>query len=131
MRASTISLMLTILISIGTGYAFFRKSSGGSGKAATEVISTTGVQLDLITIAHAEQAYFATNGAFGNLDQLNSTGVIDKIPMGRDGFNYSVKISPKGFEAIADHPDANGHPTILSIDQDMKVKQGNQVVLSN
>ncbi len=113
------SLLLTVLLTSGATYYYFVHSASGTADGKAEVISTTGVQLDLAAIAHAEQAYFATNGAYGNLAELDSTGVIDKIPTGRDGFVYSVATSAMGFVVSATRP---GGKFKLTIDQDLKVE---------
>ena len=116
-----VSLLLTVFLTAGATYYYFRHAGSGTAGGHAEVISTVGVKLDLATLAHAEQAYFSLHGSYGSLDQLDSTGVVDKTPTGRDGFTYKVETAPAGFVVTASRADTSGHTSKVSIDQNMRV----------
>ena len=117
------SILLALLFAFGLYYLVARRltSSGGARPAAT--LSLTVVKADLITMAQAERIYFAQNGSFASLDQLVSSGGLNKEQQaGREGYTYSVETSAGGF-VITARPPANGagHSPTLTIDQTMEV----------
>jgi hypothetical protein len=128
-----ITLLLVALISVGAYYYFLKNAAPAPGEVATQAISTTGVEMDLTSMAQAERMYFAQNGSYGTLDQLTSSGTMNLTRTGRDGYSYSVTTSPGGFTITATHPDVpvpagtNGaaplHYPTLSIDQTMQVRR--------
>ncbi len=129
---SLASLLLAALIASGAYYYFLKRAAPGPGTVATQVISTTGVRMDLMAIAQAERLYFAQKGSYGTLDQLVSSGVMTTNPAGRDGYAYSIKTAPGGFMVTARHrgvPAAPGNGVVppryptLSVDQSMQVRQ--------
>jgi hypothetical protein len=133
MRA-LISLLLTTVIGLGVYYYYLKSSAPGSGQVATQAITTTGVQMDLMAIAQAERVYFAQNGSYGTLDQLTSSGAMNITRTERDGYTYSADPSSNGFVVTASHPDVTPpagsrattlHYPTLSIDQNMLVQQTN------
>lgn len=127
-----ISLMVTLAIGMGIYYAYMKHASPGGDLVATQAISTTGVQMDLMAIAQAERVYFAQNGSYGNLDQLTTGGAMNISRTERDGYAYSVDASPGGFVVTARHadsppPSSGGAPLhfpTISVDQSMQVHEG-------
>ena len=128
---SIISLVVVAAISLGA-YFYFLKQAAPPGRIVTQAISTTGVEMDLNSIAQAERAYFAQNGSYASLDQLAASGGLTMTRTERDGYMYAVEASPGGFTAIARHADAapaaaNGaaplHYPVISVDQSMQVRQ--------
>jgi hypothetical protein len=127
-----IGLLLVAVIAIG-GYLFFLKQAApGPGMVATQTVSLTGVENDLIGIAQAERMYFAQNGSYVDLTTLTSTGTMNIVRNGRDGYSYYVEPSGSGFTATARYtaplpPMPAGvkpprFPTV-SIDQTMEIHQ--------
>lgn len=124
-----ITLLLAALISIGAYYYFLKNAAPGPGEVATQAISTTGVEMDLTSMAQAERMYFAQHDSYGTIDQLVSNGTMNLTRTGRDGYTYSVTTTPGGFTITASHPDMpagpNGaaplHYPTFSIDQTMQV----------
>jgi len=129
---SMVSLVVTLLIGMGIYYAYFKHASPGGDIVATQAISTTGVQMDLMAIAQAERSYYAQNGSYADLGQLTSTGVMNIARTERDGYLYSVDASSDGFVVTARHadsppPSTGGAPLhfpTISVDQSMQVRQG-------
>jgi len=132
MRA-LVSILLTAAIALGMYYVFLKQAAPAKGTVATQQITTTGVQMDLVAIAQAERVYYSQTGSYGNMDQLTTNGAMNIARTERDGYTYSVETSPSGFVATAHHPDvpspdpgvAPPHYPTLSIDQTMQVQQGN------
>jgi hypothetical protein len=128
---SIASLLLVAVITLGGYYFYLKRSAPGPGMVATQAISTTGVKMDLLSIAQAERLAYAQNGSYASLDQLVSTGALTTRRSGRDGYTYSIETSDGGFTVTARHPDvpaASGgaaplHYPTLVIDQTMQVRQ--------
>jgi hypothetical protein len=125
-----IGLLFAALIAVGAYYYFAKQAAPGRGMVVTQAITTTGVEMDLNSIAQAERTYYAQNGSYADLDQLTSSGALTMARSGRDGYTYSVETSGSGFTVTARHADAppvNGVPAVhfpaISIDQTMQVHQ--------
>jgi hypothetical protein len=114
---------------LGMYYIFLKHASAGAGgMAPTQLISTTGVQMDLDSIAQAERSYIALNGAYATRDQLVSSGILTMTRTGRDGYTYSVEVTTEGFTATAKWTPQTGaqsslHYPIFAVDQGMTVHQ--------
>ena len=121
-------IVLTAGILLG-GYYYYLKSlpTPGSGTAATQVISLTGVKTDLLQVAQAERNYVALNGKCGSLDELISGGTLTMTAAGRDGYTYAVECAGVEFRVVAEHAAAPaGSPIrypILAVDQSMQVAE--------
>ena len=125
-----VGLLLAAAIAIGIYYYYVKQATPAPGMAVTQSISTTGVEMDLNAIAHAERDYFAQNGSYADLDQLASSGAVAPPRTGRDGYTYSIETSGNGFTVSARHADApttSGtaavHYPAFSIDQTMQMHQ--------
>lgn len=125
-----IGLLFAALIAIGAYYYFIKRAAPAPGMVATQVISTTGVEMDLNAIAQAERVYFSQNGSYADLGQLTSSGALTMARSGRDGYTYSIETSGSGFTVSARHADvptgagaAPLHYPALSIDQSMQIHQ--------
>jgi hypothetical protein len=128
-----VSILVTAALGIG-GYLFFLKqASPGPGMVATQAISTTGVQNDLVSIAQAERMYFTQNGSYADLSTLESSGTMNIARTGRDGYTYSVDSSGNSFTVTARYtappPEMPAgvsppHFPSYTVDQSMEVHQG-------
>ena len=128
-----VSILVTAALGIG-GYLFFLKqATPGPGMVATQAISTTGVQNDLVSIAQAERMYFTQNGSYADLSTLESSGTMNITRTGRDGYTYSVDSSGNSFTVTARYtappPEmpagvAPPHFPSYTVDQSMEVHQG-------
>ena len=128
------ALVLVAGIGMGVYFYYLKSASPAGGQVATQAITTTGVQMDLVAIAQAERVYFAQNGSYGTLDQLTSSGAMNISRTERDGYTYTADPSSGGFVVTARHPDvvpppgppaSTIHYPTLSIDQSMQVQQTN------
>jgi hypothetical protein len=96
-------------------------TAGGKG-TPTQIISSVGVENDLISIAQAERLYQAEHGAYASLDDLYSSGALTVRKTGRDGYTYSVDVTPSGFTATANCDSSAAAPcTNFAVDQTMQV----------
>jgi hypothetical protein len=125
-----IGLLLAALIAIGAYYYFLKRAAPGPGMVATQAISTTGVEMDLNSIAQAERMYFAQNGSYADLDQLTSSGTLNIVRTSRDGYTYSIETQQNGFTVTARHPEvpasegvAPPHYPVFSVDQNMQFRE--------
>lgn len=120
-----VGLLITALIVV-LGYWYFasKTQSSGAPGAPAQVISTAGVQNDLLSIAQAERIYWAGHGSYASLDELYSSGALAAKKSGRAGYTYSAETSAEGFTVTA-HCDAAAAPgcSSFSVDQSMQVQQ--------
>jgi hypothetical protein len=128
---SMVSILIVALIALGGYYFYLKHAAPGAGMVATQAISTTGVEMDLLAIAQAERSAYAQNGSYASLDQLASSGAMTVTRSGRGGYTYAVETSGGGFMVTARHPDVPAatagapplhYPTIM-VDQTMQVRQ--------
>ena len=122
---SLIGLLITaVIVVLGYWiYASKMQSSITPGSPA-QVISTVGVQSDLLSIAEAERTYWAQHGSYVSVDELYSSGALTAQKSGRDGYTYSAETSASGFTVTA-RCQAAAAPACPSfaIDQTMQVRQ--------
>lgn len=95
-------------------------SAPGGGSTPTGTANIVGVKNDLISIANAERAYFATQQKYASLDELVSGSYIT-IERQRPPYTYDVGITSSGFHVTATR-DSAGTPAQLWIDESMQVK---------
>ncbi len=128
-----VSILVVLLASYGIYYIYLKQATPANGVNPVQTIATTGVQMDLISIAQAERMYNVQNGSFGTMEQLSSNSTMNINSSGRDGYTYSVEVTGDGFTATARHEDvpvnspgaAPLHYPTLSVDQNMQVHQTN------
>lgn len=114
--------MIVALVAVAAYKLYFShlQQAGTSGSPA-QVISTTGVQNDLVAIAQAERTYFAEHGSYAPLDELTASGAL-AVKNERAGYTYSVETSGTGFTATARCHTTVGQPcTSFATDQTMEV----------
>jgi hypothetical protein len=130
---SLVSVLMVAAISLGLYFYVLKRAAPEPGTVATQAISTTGVEMDLLSIAQAERVYFAQNGSYADLNTLVSSGAMNMTRSGRDGYTYSVEASGAGFTVTARHADTSVAPTngavplhypAFFIDQSMQVRRG-------
>jgi hypothetical protein len=98
-------------------------STTGAGGSPTGTANIVGVKNDLIGIANAERAYFATQQKYASLDELISGNYLT-IARQRPPYIYDVEITSSGFQATATR-DSAGAPAQLWIDETMQIKSSN------
>ena len=128
-----IGLMVTAALGVGIYLYSLKQASPGPGMVATQAISTTGVQNDLIGIAQAERIYFTQNSAYTDLATLASSGTMNIARTGRDGYTYTAEASGTPFTVTARYtappPEmpkgvSPPHFPTYIIDQTMEIHQG-------
>ncbi len=95
---------------------------GGTG-TPTGTANIVGVKNDLISIANAERAYFATEQKYASLDELTE-GKYITIERQRPPYAYDVETTSSGFRVTATR-DSAGAPAHLWIDETMQVQSSN------
>ena len=102
-------MVVSLAIGLGVYYMYMKQATpAGPATVVTQIISTTGVEMDLTTIGHAERSYFAQNGSYGTLEQMTTSGELTMTRTGRDGYTYTVDVSSSGFTATAKWSPSNG-----------------------
>jgi hypothetical protein len=102
-----------------------QSSSAATGAATPQAtINSTGVEMDLTTIAAAERRYFASEGKYVSLDELISSGTIT-VARQRPPYSYSVQLGGDGFRVVATRSGAGGSgmPAQLSVDENMEFQR--------
>ena len=80
---SVIALVLALAIAFGLYLLYLKRiQPAGKGSVATQAISITGVQNDMLAIAQAERAYFAQHGSYASLAELTSSGALISVERG-------------------------------------------------
>lgn len=97
-------------------------ATGGAG-TPTGTANIVGVKSDLISIANAERAYFATEQKYASLDELTE-GKYITIERQRPPYAYDVETTSSGFRVSATR-DSAGAPAHLWIDETMQVQSSN------
>ncbi|HKV28834.1 MAG TPA: hypothetical protein VJN90_11240 [Candidatus Acidoferrales bacterium] len=120
---SLLGLLVTAVIVV-LGYWIYtsKMQSKGVPAAPAQVISTVGVQSDLLSFAQAERVYWAGHGSYASLDVLYSSGALATKKSGRDGYTYSAETSSDGFTVTA-RCEAADAPACqnFAVDQTMQV----------
>src|SRR5260370_5236432 len=90
-----IGLLVTAALGVGIYMYSLKQVSPGPGMVATQAISTTGVQNDLIGIAQAERMYFTQNSSYTDLATLPSSATMHIARPGPAGNTYRADASGK------------------------------------
>ena len=98
-------------------------SAPGGASTPTGTANIVGVKNDLISIANAERAYFATEQKYSSLDDLIAAKYIT-IERQRPPYTYDVETTSSGFRVTATR-DSAGTPARLWIDETMQVQSSN------
>ncbi|HVB35714.1 MAG TPA: hypothetical protein VND42_00635 [Candidatus Acidoferrales bacterium] len=124
MRSLVGLLMTALIVVLGYWYYASKTRSSVSPGSPARVISTVGVQSDLLSIAEAERVHWAQHGSYASLDELYSSGALTAQKSGRAGYTYSAETNSSGFKVTA-RCDANAMPgcSSFAVDQSMQVHQ--------
>lgn len=99
-----VSIIMALGISLFIYYQYMKQAvpaGTAPGTPVTSIISTTGVEMDLSSIAQAERGYYAQNASYGTMDQLVSSGALPVARTGRDGYTYTLDATASGFTVTA------------------------------
>lgn len=110
------------VVAIG-GYLYTKQAESVTsigGSAPTTTIDVTAVRNDLLALANGERQYFASNGKYASLDELQSNGGT-RIPS-RPNYSYSAETADTSFKIIATYsgPDPKA-PKRIAIDETMSI----------
>jgi hypothetical protein len=129
---SIVSLVVTLGIGLGIYYIFLKQAAPtGTNAPITSVINTTGVEMDLTSIAQAERMYNTQNGSYATFDQLVEAGDITMSKPGRENYTYTVDAGGTCFTVTAKWTappgtPANVHYPTMTIDQTMELHRINE-----
>jgi hypothetical protein len=117
-------LVTAVIVVLGYWLYASRMQSKGAPGAPAQVISTVGVQNDLLSIAQAERIYWASHASYASLDELYSSGTLAVRKSGRAGYTYSAETSSDNFTVTA-RCNASVIPACssFSVDQSMQIQQ--------
>jgi|SRR5579884_777847 len=113
--------LLIVLVAGLYLYTRSMQSVAPGGAAPTTTIDVAGVNTDLMALANAEKRYFATNGKYAALDELETNGDVH-VPK-RPSYAYSAEVADNTFKIIATYSGADAKaPQHVSIDESMSLK---------
>jgi hypothetical protein len=98
-------------------------SAPGTGSTPAGTANIIGVRNDLISIANAERAYFASQQKYTSLDELVSGNYIT-IERQRPPYTYDAESTSSGFRVTATR-DSAGAPAQIWIDESMQIQSSN------
>jgi hypothetical protein len=113
--------LLVVIVAVGIGAYVYTKQAESvtvGGMTPLTTIDVTAVHNDLTAMARAEQQYFATNGKYASLDELQ--GMIH-IPV-REHYSYVAKPDATAFTIVATYsgPDPKA-PKRLTVDETLRI----------
>lgn len=120
--------LLGTVVTLAIGMYFYSlqvKSLQPSTDAAgnPELAAITAVKNDLLAIANAERQYFASQGSYASLGDLNSGHYIS-INSERPPYFYDIEITANSFRATATRS-SEGAPAQLWITESMQIQSSN------
>lgn len=114
-----------ILLVLGIGWMVYSSQlkSGPEGVLLPQQSNLVAVRQDLLSLGQAEKLYNATNGQYATIDQLGSSGVVNRIPEGhRWGYEYRVESLGSGHFVITATPENPGPGSpMLSVDETLRI----------
>jgi hypothetical protein len=115
-------IVLIGVVAIG-GYLYMKQAASVTsigGSTPTTTIDITAVRNDLLALATAERQYFASNGKYVALNELQSNGGV-RIPT-RSNYSYSAETGDATFKIVATYsgPDPQA-PKQIAIDETMAI----------
>ena len=118
--------LLGLVIVLGIGYYIYqaqltRKTVGEA--PPKQIIDTTGVQSDLLSIAQAERLYIANSGSYASLEQLQNEGDLTFSGSNRRGYHYAAEFQDAAHFKITATPTdpAKLSWPVFSIDETMQI----------
>jgi hypothetical protein len=120
--------LLGLVIVLGIGYYIYQiqLTRNTVNKAPPkQIIDTTGVQSDLLSIAQAERLRLASTGSYASLEQLQIDGDLTFSGSNRRGYQYVTEIQDGAHFKITATPTdpAKLSWPVYSIDETMQITQ--------
>jgi len=120
--------LLGLVIALGIGYYIYQVQltrNSVTKAPPKQIIDTTGVQSDLLSIAQAERLYLANSGSYASLEQLQNEGDLTFSGANRRGYQYVSEVQDGAhfkITATPNDPGKLGWP-VYSIDETMQITQ--------
>ncbi len=123
----SLSGILGLVVVVAIVYLVYTTQFGGKNVSPPpkQQIDLAAVRSDLLSLAQAERRYFAANGAYATLEQLQDAGDVQFKGTGRRGYAYSISVDGAmhfRITAKPDDPTRADWPT-LAIDETMQTTQ--------
>ena len=116
---------LALLTALAVGAWFYSRqvagvTPAGNARAAVDVV---GVRNDLLALANAERRYLASQGKYGSIEELISSGEISMPSTTRGLYTYTAEYSDDSFiiSAVCSTEPPAGVPRALRIDNTMHI----------
>ncbi len=116
-------LVAVLIVAAVGAYLFTRQTQSVTsiGSNPETTVDVTAVRGDLLTIARAEQNYFASNGKYVLIDVLRSNGDIQIED--RRNYKYSAEITDTTFKIIAVYSGSDPKaPKRITVDETITLK---------
>jgi len=82
-----------IFIVLAIGYQLYTSSlDPESGSSPKQQMDLAGIKIDMLSLAQAERLYFASNGVYATLNQLQQSGNIHFQGSNRHGYSLNIEI---------------------------------------
>jgi hypothetical protein len=120
-------LGLVIVLAIAYHYYAIPFDVSGGGRPPAQQIDVIGVQGDLISLAQAERIYFAANGSYATLEQLQQGGNLRFQGSSHRGYLFAIEIDgSKHFRITAKPADpSKADWPSLAIDETQQISTTN------
>ena len=117
-------ILIAALIALGIYWFYLTRSKlGAPERHPVQTVDTTRAKMDLLSIAQAEQAYFAQHAAYASFDELVSSGAIPVERTRVQGHAVSAETRADGFTVTARCQVAPGQIcTSFAVDQTLNVQ---------
>jgi hypothetical protein len=113
-----------LIITVAIGYMIYSSQLQQSANEMplTQQASSIAVRSDLLSLGKAEKLYWAANGSYASLEQLQSSKVMSPVPSGRAGYDYSIEIDGAAHFRITAVPTTPASPDLptISIDETLQ-----------
>ncbi|MEJ2109601.1 MAG: type IV pilin protein [Acidobacteriota bacterium] len=119
--------LVGILLVVGIGFLVYSHQiqSDPDAPPLPQQIDLADVRTDLLSIGQAERLYFATNGHYATLEELQNSGVVSVVPTGsRWSYTYMIEtVGSDNFRITARPKDLGQDLPIFTMDKTMQVSR--------
>ncbi len=116
---------VVVLMALGIGYLVYssRIQSSPDGEPLPQQTNLVAVRQGLLSIGQSERLYMATNGSYGTLEQLRSSGIGANLPNGaRWGYEFTVDLEGAEYFLVTARPlDPGRGLPVMTLDQAMQI----------
>jgi hypothetical protein len=126
MRAALGLAGLLIVLLIGCLIYSSQIRRNSDGKPLAQQTDFVAVRGHLLSLGQAERLYYATNGRYANLGELQRSNDMNSLPDGgRSGYQYTAEVEGEAHFRITANPIDPSRTDLrpLSIDETMQISQ--------